>query len=150
MSKATNYLLFGVIVMWALIWAWGATSASPERVGAMIEKAEKSTDAKLAITVFMKSNPSPSNSEVHDMEQEVSEFLVRDLARKQTGDNTIKTKSEIATEQAQKNDAEMQKPIYSIFGKTFSLSNIVSYTFLIFIGIIMFVVVPFRVFNSNR
>lgn len=147
MGKFTNILLAGVLIFWALIFTWDSSNASSERVGALVQKSEKSVDAKKAVAVLLKSNPNPSNSDVNVVEQKVDELLVRDLARKQTGDMSIKTSSEIEEEQSVQNQEtlskEMSKLIFSIGG--FDVTMI---TLIIFC--IPFVVITFGIGFMRR
>lgn len=137
MGKFTNILLAGVFIFWVLIWAWDSSNASPERVGAVMQKSEKSADAKRAVTTLLKSNPNPTNSQINEVEHKIDEFLVRDLARKQTGDMKLKTSSEIEEEQNAKNQEELNReisnPIFSIGKLDVSMVNLLMISILIIV-----------------
>lgn len=147
MGKFTNILLAGVLIFWALIFIWDSSNASSERVGDLVQKSEKSVDAKKAVAVLLKLNPNPSNSEVNLVEQKVDELLVRDLARKQTGDMSLKTSSEIKEEQSVQNQEalskEMSKPIFSFWGFDVTMITLIMFC-------IPFVVITFGIGFMRR
>lgn len=138
--RASSILLIGLLVFWALIFSWDYSSASPEKVSAMIQKADKSPDAKAEVSAFLKVNPNPTNNDVSAINGKIDEFLVRDLARGQTGDATIQTKSQIEDAQDKKNqeaiNKELSRPLLAIGKYTVTINSLIM--FLIPLFVVMF------------
>lgn len=146
-----NKILYGLLfVFWVWVisgWIYGYSAASPEDVSKVVAMAENSEDAKVMSSKFFKEHPAPTNNELKELKGLIDEIAVRDLARKQTGDNAIKTKSETEAVQRKATEAELNKPLLSVAGHSYSLNDLVNYGLFGAIVIIVFWTIPTVVFR---
>lgn len=105
-------------IMWMILFVVSVTyligttlydyqTATSEDLSKVISKAEQSSETKAGIAEYLKNNPSPSNSDLKEMNVYIEQITVRDIARKTTGDNTIQAEYKVDLEEKEKAEAEI-------------------------------------------
>ena len=125
MKRALN-IIFAVLIAYLVICYvgqlyYGQMNANTKTVQEVVALANKTDDGQLIAKEFFKRYPTPTNSNLNVLIKLVDEITVRDIARQQTGDMTVKTKTEIELEKKLEAEKEMLDILYS---KPFPFINI--------------------------
>lgn len=92
-GSITTALLVVLTVVGFVVWAYGATTATPEDVQAVVQKAKGSPAAALIVQTALKNTPTPTVAELVGIRDKVNEQLVLDISKSATGDTSLKSNS---------------------------------------------------------
>jgi hypothetical protein len=105
-SNSIMWLLFLLLALSVIFWIVDNTaSSSADDIKNVIEKSAPSLAATQIVKDGLSSTPVPTWSELRALRERVNETLAIELARKVTGDDSLKTPSSIKAVQDAKNAA---------------------------------------------
>lgn len=139
-----NTIILAVFILFIGNIIHGNMPASAESIQDAVSVAEKTEDGKILSSDFFKKYSAPTNNEVYALKKLSNEIIVRDIARQKTGDNTIKTNTEIESDKPSIFNHETMsfwntQPIPSLDVSYFQLFIIVLFVTLIYVGFLKFV-----------
>ena len=150
-GKIVNFILWAVLVLFVCNLIYGHMDASSESIKEAVSIANQTEDGKILVGDFLKKYTIPSNNEVYALKKLSDEIAMRDIARKQTGDNSIKTKTEIQIDaETAQNEKTSSVAMNILHSKPFPFLNISFQQSLAFIFIGILIVVFINVFNRRK
>lgn len=109
--KKVLEIIIGILVVYLVVsyivqFSYGQISADTKTVQEVVALANKTADGQLIAQEFFKKHPTPTNNNLNVLIKLVDEITIRDIARQQTGDMTIKTKTEMDIDKEKENDKQ--------------------------------------------
>lgn len=95
-------IICGILIMFFLsMYIYGCMPASATNIQSIVDSANKTEDGRLLVQTFFKKYQNPTNDNLYALKKLADEITIRDIARAQTGDDSIKMKTEIELEKIQ-------------------------------------------------